>query len=70
MPVSSTAPAISLCSTRGARDDYILQGVCEGVLDERKDEEVEQWTQTLLCLRRTRWLAGPASVEKGSSTVL
>ena len=37
-----------LCSTKGARGLYILQRVREGVLDERKDDEIGHWTQTLL----------------------
>ena len=36
-----------LCS-RGARGLYVLQGVREGVLDERKLDVVVLWTQTLL----------------------
>ena len=32
----------------GARGLFILQGVREGVLEERKHEEVGLWTQTLL----------------------
>ena len=40
--------AFPLCSKGGARGHYILLDVRESVLDERKDDVVGLWTQTLL----------------------
>ena len=37
-----------LCPTRGARGHYVLQGVREGVHDDRKPGVEGLWTQTLL----------------------
>ena len=57
-----TSPSL-LCPAMGARGLCILQGIREGVLEERILEEVELWTQTLLardeldgwsCLRPSR----------------
>ena len=44
---ASPSPCL-LCPTKGARGVFILQGVLEGVLEERKDEEEALWTRTLL----------------------
>ena len=41
-------PAVSLCFKGGAKGHYILQGVREGVLEERKLDVEGLWTQTLL----------------------
>ena len=44
---TATSPS-PLCAAMGARGLCILQGIREGVLEERILEEVEFWTQTLL----------------------
>ena len=48
MTASGAVPPSPLCSTRGARGLYAVQGVREDVLHERKDDVVGLWTQTLL----------------------
>ena len=48
MTASGAVPPSHLCSTRGARGLYVVLGVREDVLDERKDDVVGLWTQTLL----------------------
>ena len=47
-PVRTTVLPSPLCPTRGARGHYVLQGVREGVLYERKLVVEGLWTQTLL----------------------
>ena len=47
-PVRTTVLPSPLCPTGGARCHYVLQGVREGVLDERKLDVEGLWTQTLL----------------------
>ena len=47
MAASGAVPPSPLCPAMGARGLFILQGVREVVLGERKDE-VGLWTQTLL----------------------
>ena len=44
---TATSPS-PLCPATGTRGLFILQGVREGVLEERKLEEVGLWTQILL----------------------